>query len=258
VFEGLADTPEAKLWYWDTGGDGEALVLCHPASQGCHIWGRQRETFVAAGFRVIAYARRGYDHSETGEADQPGTSVGDLVNLLDHIGIDQAHVMGAAAGGITATGFSVAHGQRTRSLILAGTIVAPAEAEWRTMYARLGIADLHGHVPTEFLELGPTYRASNPEGTTRFGELSALARTARTQKQPLGVEVTWKTLEQMKAPTLLLTGEADLYAPPPLHALVAEHLMNPRLETMREVGHAPYWESPEVFNAIVLDFLQSL
>ena len=190
MFEGFADTPEAKLWYWDTGGDGEAIVLCHPASQGCHIWERQRDAFVAAGYRVIGYARRGYDRSETGEPEQPGTSIGDLENLLDIVGVDQVHLLGAAAGGITATGFSVVHGHRTRSLILAGTIVAPAEAEWRTMFARLGIAALHDHVPTEFLELGPTYRASNPEGTARFGELSTLARTARTQKQPLGVEVT--------------------------------------------------------------------
>ena len=258
MFEGFAHTPDAKLWYWDTGGDGAAVVLCHPASQGCQIWEHQRAAFVAAGFRVIAYSRRGYDQSEVGSADHAGTLVGDLANFMDRVGIDQAHILGAAAGGITATGFAVAHTRRVLSLTLAGTIVAPAESEWRTMYERLDIANLRGRVSAEFLELGPTYRAINPDGAARFGELGAQARPTTPLKQSLGAEVTWQTLEQMQSPTLLLTGEADLYAPPPIQALVAKHLPNHRMQTLREVGHAAYWESPEKFNAIVLDFLRSL
>jgi pimeloyl-ACP methyl ester carboxylesterase len=38
--------------------------------------------------------------------------------------------------------------------------------------------------------------------------------------------------------------------------LVASHMKNARLVTMREVGHAPYWEAPAAFNALVLDFLR--
>ena len=56
-------------------------------------------------------------------------------------------------------------------------------------------------------------------------------------------------------PTLLLTGEADLYAPPPLQQLVAAHLPSCETTTLREVGHAPYWETPPAFNRLLLDFL---
>ncbi len=101
MFEGFADTPDARLWYWDTGGTGDAVVLCHPASQGCRIWKHQRDAFAQAGYRVIAYARRGYDRSDTGLADRPGTLVGDLANLLTCLGIQRAHILGAAAGGLT-------------------------------------------------------------------------------------------------------------------------------------------------------------
>lgn len=255
LFEGFADTSDARLWYWDTRGSGVPVVLCHPASQGCQIWNYQRSAFSEAGYRVIAYSRRGYDRSEPGAEDDLGTTIGDLTNLLDAIGIDRAHILGAAAGGITAVGFAVAHASRVRSLILAATIVSPAEAAWQTMYERLGIAAVHSLVSTEFLELGPTYRATNPDGTLRFSQLSAQARAARPRKQPLGTIVNWKTLESMSRPTLLIAGEADLFAPPPLLALVAQHIADHRLETMREVGHAPYWEQPDTFNALVLDFL---
>lgn len=258
MFRGFADTPEARLWYWDTGGDGLAMVLCHPASQGCEIWEHQYRAFSAAGFRVIAYARRGYDASEIGLSDTPGASVADLANLMDCIGINRAHILGAAAGGITATGFAVAHPKRVRSLILAGTIIAPAEPEWHQLQERLGVAAVRGLVSTEFLELGPTYRATNPDGVARFELLGEKAKPKTPVQQPLGAKVNWRTLEVMTAPTLLITGEADLYAPPPLQAMVAQYLPNHRLETMREVGHAPYWERPDLFNAIVLDFLHSL
>ena len=45
---------------------------------------------------------------------------------------------------------------------------------------------------------------------------------------------------------LLLTGEADLYAPPPLQRMIAAHLPKHEMSTLREIGHAPYWEARDV------------
>ena len=253
--EGYAATPGARLWYWDTGSDGPAIVLCHPASQSSQIWGYQQPVFAKSGYRVIAYCRRGVYRSERGPTDTPGTTVGDLLALMDHLRIERAHILGAAAGGITALAFAVAHAARVQSLVLAGTIFSAAEDEWRTVYARLGLAAVRPVVSTEFLELGPTYRALNPHGVARFAALEHQAKAGGTVAQPSGVEVTWRALSQTRVPTLLVTGEADLYAPPPLQALIARHLPSHELATLREVGHAAYWEAPDAFNALVLDFL---
>ena len=255
MHEGLADTPHARLWHWDTGGTGDTIILCHPASQGCAIWEHQRDSFSAAGFRVVAYARRGYDQSETGTPDT-GTAIEDLSNLMDWLKIERAHLLGAAAGGITVTGFAVAHPARTTSAVLAGTIISPDEDEWRKIYGRLGIAAVRDTVSVDFLELGPAFRAANPEGTKRFITLSSEAKPDTLVNQALGVTVNWQALENLQVPVLLITGEADLYAPPPLHELIASHLPNPQMKTMRAIGHAPYWEAPNSFDDIVLDFLK--
>jgi pimeloyl-ACP methyl ester carboxylesterase len=257
MFEGIIEVPGAKLWGWDTAGDGDAIVLCHPRSQSCQVWASQRDPFAEAGYRVIAYSRRGTFRSDPVSRTTPGSQVADLAALLDARGIACAHLLGAAAGGITATGFAVAYPERTLSLMLAGSIVSPDEDDWREMFSRLGIRQLKDVVPTEFLELGPSYRISDPEGVARFaaGEHEATQPDPGCA-QPLGAHVTWAGLERITTPTLLLTGEADLWAPPPLHALVAKHLSDVRLETMRAVGHAPYWEAPEAFNRIVLGFMQ--
>ncbi len=79
--EGFAAVPGARLWYWDTGGQGEPLVLCHPASQSSQIWLYQQPAFAEAGYRVIAYPRRGYYKSDRGPEEDPGTLVGDLAAL---------------------------------------------------------------------------------------------------------------------------------------------------------------------------------
>ena len=178
-----------------------------------------------------------------------------MANLFDALGIETAHVIGAAAGGGVAMRFAVAHPKRVKSLVLAGSIVGPSEPEWRELYGRLGIAAVKPHVSTAFIELGPCYRASNPRGTARFAELSAAAHRQNPGGQPSGVELTFAAMEQARMPVLLVTGEADLYAPPPLQRLLAAHLPVHELTTMREVGHAPYWEAPDAFNAIILPFL---
>jgi pimeloyl-ACP methyl ester carboxylesterase len=123
------------------------------------------------------------------------------------------------------------------------------------MFARLGLATATGVVPTEFLELGPSYRATEPEGVAQFCALEHLAKPNGRFNQPIGAVVTWRAMEAMRVPVLLVTGEADLYAPPPLQKHISTHLAENELATLREVGHAPYWEAPEAFNALVLDFL---
>jgi pimeloyl-ACP methyl ester carboxylesterase len=254
--EGYAAVPGARLWYWDTGGDGEPLVLCHPASQSSQIWLYQQPVLAQAGYRVIAYSRRGAYKSDRGSEEDRGTLVGDLAALLDFLGLGKAHVLGAAAGGITALGFAVGHPARVISLVLAGTIFSPDEDEWRALYHRLGIANVRQSVSTEFLELGPSYRALNPEGVARFVELEHAAKPNGVVRQPLGVTVNWAAMEGLQTPVLLLTGEADLYAPPPLQRMIAAHLPKHETATLRAVGHAPYWEASAEFNRLVLDFLR--
>src|SRR5688500_12964436 len=50
--EGFATLPDARLWYWDTGGDGEPIVLLHPNSGSGLTWPYQQPVFSGAGYRV--------------------------------------------------------------------------------------------------------------------------------------------------------------------------------------------------------------
>jgi len=61
--DGMAQIPDTRLWYWDTGGQGVPIVLLHPATGSALIWGYQQPVLAKAGYRVIAYSRRGYYNS---------------------------------------------------------------------------------------------------------------------------------------------------------------------------------------------------
>jgi pimeloyl-ACP methyl ester carboxylesterase len=67
--------------------------------------------------------------------------------------------------------------------------------------------------------------------------------------------LTWARLETIKQPTLLLTGDSDLYTPPSLLRMQASHMPHAQVHVVPEAGHSPYWEQPMVFNEILLGFL---
>ena len=70
--------------------------------------------------------------------------------------------------------------------------------------------------------------------------------------------MTWARLESIKHPTLLMTGDSDLYTPPALLRMQALHMPHAEVHVVREAGHSPYWEQPTIFNEILLAFLAKL
>ena len=68
--------------------------------------------------------------------------------------------------------------------------------------------------------------------------------------------VTFSSLEGIKVPTLLLTGDADLYAPPAVLRLFAARINGSESVIVPEAGHSAYWEQPEIFNRTVLAFIR--
>jgi pimeloyl-ACP methyl ester carboxylesterase len=59
----------------------------------------------------------------------------------------------------------------------------------------------------------------------------------------------------LPVPTLLITGDADLWQPPALMRLFQRNIPNSELLIVSEAGHSVYWERPGIFNSAVLDFI---
>jgi pimeloyl-ACP methyl ester carboxylesterase len=252
--EALAALPDTHLFYWDTGGDGTPVVLVHPATGSALIWGYQQPALAKAGYRVIGYSRRSYYGSDPIAKDQPGVASQDLHDLIEFLGIGKFHAVGSAAGGGVAADYAVSHPDRLLSLIINSNPAGLSGGDIVKTYESLrprGFAEM----PVDFRELGPSYRAANPSGVKLWLELEHKAVTSNPFRQRAANDITEATLKRLSVPTLLITGEADLYSPPALIRMVAAQIPSSEVVIVREAGHSSYWEQPEAFNRAVLDFL---
>lgn len=255
VKEGIAKLPGTSLWYWDTGGEGEAVVLLHAASGSGAFWGYQQPVLAKAGYRVISYSRRGYLNSDPGDANDPGVASGDLQNLLGFLGVDRFHAVGLAAGGIVATDYALSHPARLKSLTLASTIMGVTDKDYLDLCSVFRPA-FFAQLPKDFQELSASYRAGNPEGAAAWRTLAQTSMIGQRLNQKNANVITWARVETIKVPTLLITGDSDLWTPPPILRLQASHMPHAEVRVIAEAGHAPSWEQPQVFNATLLDFLK--
>ncbi|MFI1706588.1 alpha/beta fold hydrolase [Streptomyces griseoruber] len=101
-------------WCWDTGGDGEAIVLLHPCPGSGESRPYQQPGPAGAGFWVIGYSRRGAHRSVAGTRAEADTASGDLDTLADRLGLDRFPLSGSAASRCRAVSWA-SRTPRTRS-----------------------------------------------------------------------------------------------------------------------------------------------
>jgi pimeloyl-ACP methyl ester carboxylesterase len=252
--EAVAQLADTQLYYWDTGGTGQPIVLMHPNSGSALIWGYQQPAFAKAGYRVIAYSRRGYTNSAPIVEGKAGNAADDLLALVDALGIRKFHMVAAASGGTTAAEFAVVHPDRLYSLTVSSNTLGLRSGEIRKMAQSILPKNWDDIVPPEIQELGPSYRAANPDGVRHWLELEHKAWVGSVRGQGRR-EMTEEKLAQLKVPVLLIAGAADLSTPPSISRLLQSRIPNSELVVAPESGHSVYWEQPEIFNKAVLDFI---
>jgi pimeloyl-ACP methyl ester carboxylesterase len=252
------ELPGVKLWFVDTGGAGVPIVLLHPNTGTIEIWELQIAAFAGAGYRVIAFDRRGWGKSTPDPASgaQPGSVADDLHALAVHLALDRFHLLGVAGGGFAALDYAAWHPQRLRSLIVGASTGAIVDKAIADFVARIAIPEIRKQ-PAHYRELGASYRGSNPEGTRRWIEIDEHSRQPGVAfAPPLRSPNTLAKIATIPTPTLVIAAGADLLAPPALMRLWAAQLQHQEWAVIHDAGHAMAWEQPGAFNDKVLDFVR--
>jgi pimeloyl-ACP methyl ester carboxylesterase len=163
--------------------------------------------------------------------------------------------LATAAGGITGIDYALSHPERVRSLVAANTIGGVQDAEYLAVQTRLRPPEIQ-NLPVELRELGPSYRGTDPEGAARWLEIDLASRPdGAIPAQPLREAITYARLATMRVPVLVLSGNADLLSPPALMRLLAAHIPTSSFASLADAGHAGFWERPQVWNGLVLEFI---
>jgi pimeloyl-ACP methyl ester carboxylesterase len=252
-----AGLPGVNLWYTDTGGKGVPIILLH-ANTGTSInWAKQNEAFSRAGYRVIAFDRRGWGKSvaDASSGPQPGSIAGDLDALVSYLKLDKFYLLGVAGGGFAALDYAAWHQEHLLGLIVAASTGSFSEKVMTDFISRIAIPGLD-KLPGQYIELGLSYRGTDPEGTARWSDIEEHARQPGAPSQPLRTPNTFAKVETINVPTLVLVADADLYAPQALMRVWAGHIKHHEWAVIDDAGHSVAWEKPDAFNAVVLRFLR--
>jgi pimeloyl-ACP methyl ester carboxylesterase len=250
--------PGVKLWYVDSGGGGTPIVLLHANTGTVDAWTPQFTAFAGRGYRVVAFDRRGWGRSladpTTGE--QPGSIAGDLASLVDALALERFVLAGVAGGGFAALDYAAWRPERLIKLVVAASNGQFTEPEMQAFYARIAVPGLTDRPESRpYLEVGPAYRAENPQGFAAFIEMEHSAKQPEAAAQPLRTPNTYAKVASIPTQTLVLMGGADLLAPPALMRTWARHLPHAQFTEIPDAGHSINWERPEQFNALILKFL---
>lgn len=253
-----ADLPGVRLSYRDSGGSGVPVVLLHANTGTSASWAPQFDAFSAAGYRVIAFDRRGWGGSiaDPATGPQPGSVAEDLDALAEHLRLPKFHLLGIAGGGFVALDYAAWRQDRLRSLIVAASTGAFSEPEMQQLTRNIAFPGF-AQLPEAFREISPSFRAIHPEQVAAWSHAQEAARQKDAPPQPLRTPNTFAKVAEIRLPMLAITAGADLLAPPTLMARWLRHILQAEVVAIADAGHSVAMEQPELFNQAVLAFLRS-
>ena len=245
-------------------GAGDAVVFLHGIGGNRSNWLRQLDA-LSSRYRAIAWDARGYGDSDDYDGDLDFAAFrADLLRLLDHLELDQAHICGLSMGGRIALDFYDHFPQRVASLILADTF--PGFDDAFTTEARERFINerrqplLDGKTVADIAKvLAPALvaKSASPE---IIEELELSISSLHKQSYIKTVEAMTRyvpvtDLASVTVPTQIIVGAEDKLTPPSMSVAMQEQCKPARLEVIADAGHLSNIEQAQAFNSCLLDFL---
>jgi pimeloyl-ACP methyl ester carboxylesterase len=203
---GYVELGDLRMYYEVHGQGGTPLVLLHGGLFDIDQQFGALLASLAAGRQVIAVDFQG--HGRTNDSDRPFSAsafAGDVLGVLDHLGIDRVDVFGFSVGGAVALEIAIERPERVRKLIVSSTTFAASGMRGSENAAAVGemTVDMIAGTPMEAAYLA---KSPHPDLKHLQGLLDKLGATYaggfpdRTPEEIRGIE----------APTLITVGDADM------------------------------------------------
>jgi pimeloyl-ACP methyl ester carboxylesterase len=228
---GYADVNGLHLYY-ETTGSGTPVVLLHGGMLNIELGFPDLVPELAPRHQVIAVELQG--HGRTADIDReitPASSASDVVGLLDHLGLERAHVVGHSMGAAVAIELAVSHPDRVLSIVPISATVRPegmhedfSDPEKMAVSTRMPTAE-------DFEQMQSTYRRLSPH-PDRFEEL----------------------LAAITAPTLFVIGDHD-FTTVPHAALMLELVPGSQLAVLPGTTHMQAPRRTDLLAPMLQEFL---
>ncbi|MGH7773229.1 MAG: alpha/beta fold hydrolase [Candidatus Binatia bacterium] len=271
----VASLPTGVDLYYESHGQGEALVLIPSTAFSGEVWKPSQVPGLSRSLNVVIHDPRGCGRSTYVQGvytiDQMAN---DVVALMDHLGIGSAHVLGHSMGGRIALSMTLNFPGRVKSLILAASGSGPA--------ARPGsdcIPGLPHRTVVELVEMGfekcirheicdsdtfftKNFRDRYPEKVEEFFKLAWATHAKLSEYIHLIIaRHNWEgthRLGDVGVPTLVVIGDGDAGRSNHLAQaeVLAKRIPGAELKILQGQSHGFFWQVPEETNALILSWIR--
>ena len=250
---------------YEVHGSGEPVLFVSGLNDDRHSWDPTVETLI--GFRSIVFDNR--DVGASPQATGPYTIADmarDAIRVLDRAGVASAHVVGHSMGGLNAQEMALIAPDRVRSLVLEGTFPKPDEY----LLTLLDLWDSWAELPDprEFVTAASYFwfgsSIMEELGVKGLVDMIVDAVAAQPveafQRQSAACRKvdTLDRLADITCPTLVVTAAEDRCVLEKHGRLLNEGIRSSRLIRIEKAGHSPHLERPELYNPILVEFLEGL
>lgn len=261
--EGFVETPAGRLHYEDV-GEGPAITLVHPGLWDMRTWDRESSRWPAEGWRVIRYDVRGYGRSEFPRAAY--SNADDLLAVLDALEVERTALVGCSMGGNIEVTFALDHPERVWALVTVAAGLSGYEWSdekwgpvWEPVDAAIEAGDLE-RATDLCLEIWAPLGTHDAAGATI--RRIAMDNTQNFAVDESGFEVPADPppitrLEEIDAPALVVTGEADVPEMTLIGEILASRIPGAVPAVIEGADHVVNLRQPEAFDAAVLPFLRA-
>lgn len=252
-------------------GQDEPLVMIMGIAATRTAWMLQTTAFKKR-YRVVTFDNRG-----VGKSDKPSghysirMMADDTVGLMDHLGIDKAHILGMSMGGMIAQELAINYPKRVLKLVLACTFarrdesggLAPEFPEALGFTGRYSEDDIRKVSVVRMIIALTRLAFNNPLLSATINALMQ-AQVIRTgtagllgQAEAILRHDTADRLQLVNTPTLVITGTRDRIISPRSSEVIAKLIPHARLVKVEGGSHAFFIEMEGRFNREILKFLKA-
>lgn len=259
--------------YYEDHGDGRPVVLIHGWPLSNRSWEAQTGALVDAGFRVVAYDRRGFGWSSQPRSGyEYDTLAADLGVLMDHLDLRDATLVGFSMGGGEVARYIGTHGtDRVAQAVFAaaippalkqtsdnpdGGVTDEVLAGFQAEVRKDRMAFLEGFM-TNFFSAGGELKVSDAQRRYAL-ELAQWASPKGTHDCIAAWGSDFRAdLERCDVPVLVIHGDSDAIVPVEVSGRrTAETVKDGRLHVIPGGPHGINASHAEEFNRVLLDFLR--
>ncbi len=234
-----------NLFYEDH-GSGPPVFFAHGAA-GTHASWWQQVPVISQYYRCIAYDQRGHGFSRDIEMGPYRTAfVEDLRALMDHLGIAKASLVAQSMGGRSCLGFASKYPDRVDALIMGDTTGGYVDAE---------IERLRAQNTMTRAAFAPEFAQNHPELAFMYREISSMSLPGPRNENARTTVPDLQPIIDAEIPVLFIVGEKDALVRPDVIESMHKKMPGSEFVVVPGSGHSVYFEKAEIFNQLILEFL---